>query len=48
MHRQHRVEKMGQADTVRFGDQSEERAVAIEAPWAAMFRSREVRFVVAV
>jgi hypothetical protein len=30
--REHRVEQMGQADTVGLGDEAEQRAIAVEAP----------------
>ena len=45
---QHRIEEMREADALRLGDQPEERAVAIEAPGAALLDDLEARLVVAV
>ena len=46
--RQHRIEEVREADAVRLGDEAEERAVAVEAPGAALLDDLEARLVVAV
>ena len=48
MYGQHRVEEMRQADPLRLGDQAEQRAVSVEAPWPADLDDLEPRFVVTV
>ena len=45
---QHWIEEVGQADAMRFGDEAKQRAVAVEAPGAALFDDLEARLVVAV
>jgi hypothetical protein len=44
----HRVKQMRQADAMRFGHQSEEMAVAVKAPGAALLDHVKARFVVAI
>ena len=46
--REHRVEEVREADAVRLGDEPEQRAVAVEAPRAALLDDLEARLVVAV
>ena len=46
--REHRIEQVREADAVRLGDEAEERAVAVEAPRAALLDDLEARLVVAV
>ncbi len=48
VHRQHRVEEMGQADAVGLGDQAEEGAVAVETPGPALLDDLQAGLVVAV
>ena len=48
MHGEHRVEEMREADSLRLGDQTEQRAVSVEAPWPADFDDLEPGFVVTV
>ena len=48
MHRQHRVEQVRQPDALRLGDQAEERAVAVEAPGAAVLDDLKACLVVAI
>ena len=48
VHRQHRVEQVRQADAVGLGDQTEERAVAVEAPGPALLHQLQTGLVVAV
>ena len=38
VHGEHRIEEVGEADAVRLGDETEQRAVAVEAPGAALPR----------
>ena len=45
---EHRVEEVREADALRLGDEAEERAVAVEAPGAALLDDLEPRLVVAV
>ena len=45
---QDRIEQVGQADTLRLGDQPEESAFAVEAPGAALFDDLDARLVVAI
>jgi len=42
------VEEVGKADPLRFGDQTEESAVAVEAPGTALLDDLEAELVVAV
>ena len=44
--RQHGIEQVRQADAMRFGDEPEESAVAVEAPRPAHFDDFEARLVV--
>ena len=44
----HRVEEMRQADPLCLGDQAEQRAVSVKAPWPADFDDLEPGFVVTV
>ncbi len=46
--REHRIEQVGQADAVRLGDETEQRAVAVEAPRPARLDDLEARLVVPV
>ena len=48
VHRQDRVEQMGQANAVRLGDQPEQGAIAVEAPRPALLDQLQARLVVAV
>jgi hypothetical protein len=46
--REHGIEEMREADAVRFSDQTKERAVAVEAPWASGLDDLETRLVVPI
>ena len=48
VHREHRVEEMGEADSLRLGYQAEQRTVAVEAPGAPDLDDLEPGLVVAV
>ena len=48
MHGKHRIEQMRQTDTMRFGNQSEQMPVAVEAPRAAVLHNLEARLVMAI
>ena len=48
VHREHGVEQMREADALRFGDQAEERAVAVEAPGPPLLHNFDASFVVTV
>ena len=48
VNRQHGVEQMGEADALRFGDQPEQRAVAVEAPRPPLVDDLQAGLVVAV
>ena len=48
VHGKHRVEEMRKADSLRFGDQAEQRAVSVEAPWPANLDDLEPGFVMTV
>ena len=48
VHGEQRVEQMRKADSLRLGDQAEQRAVAVEAPWPAGLDDLEPGFVVTV
>lgn len=48
MHREHRVEQVSEPDAVRFGYQTKERPVAVEAPWAARLDNFKTWLVVAI
>lgn len=46
--REHGVEQVREADPVGFGDEAEERTVAVEAPGTALLDDLEARFVVPI
>ena len=48
MNREHRIEQMGQANTMGLGDQPEKRPIAVEAPGPALLHHLQARLVVAV
>jgi hypothetical protein len=48
MHRQHRVEQVGEANAVRLRHQAEQGAIAIEAPGTALFNQLQTGLIVAV
>ena len=48
MNRQHRIEKMREANAMRLGDEPEQVAVAVEAPGAPLFNDLDARLVVAI
>ena len=48
VHGEHRVEEMRQVDPLRLGDHAEQRAVSVEAPWAADLDDLDPGFVVTV
>ena len=48
VHGEHRVKQMRQADTMRFGHQPEQMAIAVKAPGAALLDHFKARFVVAI
>ena len=48
MHGEHRVEEMRETDSLRLGDQAEQRAVSVEAPWPTDFDDLEPGVVVTV
>ena len=43
MHRQHRVEQVGEPDAVGLGDQAEQRPIAVEAPRPPLLDHFELR-----
>jgi hypothetical protein len=45
---EHRIEEVSEPDAVRFGNEPEERAVAVEAPRAALLGHLEPRLIMAV
>jgi len=45
---EHRVEEVGKADAVRFGNQTEQRSVAVETPGAALLHEIETWLVVSI
>ena len=48
VHGEHRIEEMRKADPLRFGNQAEQRAVSVEAPWPADLHDFDAGFVVTV
>ena len=46
--RQHRIEQVRKTNALRFGDQAEQRSVAVEAPGTAFFHQFKARLVVAI
>jgi hypothetical protein len=48
MHREERIEQVGEADPVCLGDKPEERTIAVEAPWLSLDGHGECRLAVAV
>jgi hypothetical protein len=48
MNGEHRIEEVREADAVRLGDETEEMAVTVEAPWAPLLGDLESRLVVPV
>ena len=48
VHGKHRIEEMRKADPLCFGNQAEQRAVSVEAPWPANFDDLDPGFVVTV
>jgi hypothetical protein len=48
VHREHRIEEMGEANTVSLRDEPKERAVAVETPRPSRLDDLESRFVVPV
>ena len=48
MDRQHRVKQVGKPDSLRFGYEAKQRAIAVEAPWPALLYQVEPGFGVAI
>ena len=48
VHRQHRIEKVGQANALRFGRQAEQGAVRFEIPGTALFDDLKPRLAVPI